>query len=136
VKTETPGNYKLLKRLEFGLRRIDRKVRLHPFRGIGRADFFWGVLSQVLSQKWKENTLFFPFLSPLGLRKTAGEMEWFGSSFHNFRLARTPEEKPRVIRDISHPVPLETILLSICLEHQKNDRRYPGKLKEREGMSK
>jgi hypothetical protein len=51
---------------------------------------------------------FFPFLSPLGLRKTAGEMEWFGSSFHNFRLARTPEEKPRVIRDMSHPVPLQS----------------------------
>jgi hypothetical protein len=51
---------------------------------------------------------FFPFLSPLGFRKTAGEMEWFGSSFHNFRLARTPEEKPRVIRDMSHPVPLQS----------------------------
>ena len=72
----------------------------------------------------------------MGLRKTAGEMEWFGSSFPNFRLARAPEEKPRVIRDMSHPVPLETILLSICLEHEKMLGDIQGKLKEREGMSK
>jgi hypothetical protein len=72
---------------------------------------------------------FFPFLSPLGLRKTAGEMEWFGSSFHNFRLARG---HPRYFASMAignhSPVhPPGT---------RKNDRRYPGKLKEREGMSK
>jgi hypothetical protein len=41
-----------------------------------------------------------------------------------------------VIRDISHPWPLETILLSIRLEHEKMIGDIQGKLKEREGMSK
>ena len=35
---------------------------------------------------------------------------------------------------MSHPYPLETILLSICLEHEKMIGEIQRKLKEREGM--
>jgi len=35
---------------------------------------------------------------------------------------------------MSHPLPLETILLSICLEHEKMIGEIQRKLKEREGM--
>jgi len=34
---------------------------------------------------------------------------------------------------MSHPVPLETILFSICLEHEKMIGDILGKVKEREG---
>ena len=37
---------------------------------------------------------------------------------------------------MSHPWPLETILLSICLEHEKMLGEIMGKLKEREAESK
>jgi hypothetical protein len=36
---------------------------------------------------------------------------------------------------MAHPWPLETILLSICLEHEKMLGDILGKLKEGEGMS-
>jgi len=36
---------------------------------------------------------------------------------------------------MAHPYPLETILLSICLEHEKMIGDILGKLKEREGRS-
>jgi len=59
VKTGTPGNYKLLKRLDFGLRRNDRKGHFQYLCGAIKSSLFWGFLSQGFSQKWKENTLFF-----------------------------------------------------------------------------
>ena len=36
---------------------------------------------------------------------------------------------------MAHPYPLETVLLSICLEHEKMLADILGKLKEREGMN-
>jgi hypothetical protein len=36
---------------------------------------------------------------------------------------------------MSHPYPLETILLSICLEHEKMIGEILRKIKEKEGMS-
>ena len=36
---------------------------------------------------------------------------------------------------MAHPYPLETILLSICLEHEKMLADILGKFKEREGMN-
>ncbi len=73
-------------------------------------------------------------------------MESERERFRGFRRALSKEEQEAFDRlfdrakmhtsagvYMSHPLPMETILLSICLEHEKMIEEILGKLKEKKG---